>query len=58
MDLGVALEPAAIKQHLVRLSKKRPNMARLRAKALNILAQHGQVVLPPDGMPLWEFFKT
>lgn len=55
--VGFSLTPSALKERFRVLAKKKPNMGRIRAKAINLLKEAGQIATPPDSMTLWEFFK-
>ena len=55
--IGVQLEVGALDRRFRKLAKKNDNMARIRARAIRLLAESGQLGTPPDEMNLWEFFK-
>ena len=55
--VGFKLDVVALVSRFDGLAKKNGNMSRIRAKAIGLLKEAGQVATPPDGMALWEFFK-
>ena len=56
-QIGVNIEVDALKQRFTRLGKKRTGVRDLRAAALKIIANAGQVAMPAEGMTLWQYFK-
>ena len=51
-QIGVNIEIDSLKQRFTRLANKKPNVDRMCAAALKIIAQSGQIATPAKGMSL------
>ena len=56
-QIGVAIEIDPLYHRFRDLAKKKVMVRDRRARAIRVLAEAGQLSLPPDGMTLWQFFK-
>lgn len=54
--IGFKLDVKALERRFERLAKDKPNMQRIRDRAIRHLQQSGQLCTPPPGMSLWTYF--